>query len=1060
MVAHFHSNHNRPLNKHIVKITLFLAMCCIFAHFSAYAQSNNDIIMLEASSDPILISKQFAVYKQTSHILKFEEFVKARSFLPYGVSRTSNYGFEKNGVWLYARLNNQSNTQDWTLSIRFSQLQDVDLYVRRGPDLIFQGSDGLRNKTSPFALPSFRLDLPINETVEVYIYVRSSSMSLVAPIYMQNSFQYATLSNADYTIWGTLYGLLALLLVFALTFFIYNRQTVTLIYVANLFGLLIFQLLWSGHSAHLPYWISHAFEYLRAESIILLCVVFSTTFTIAITPQNKQHPILRAYLIVNSLFGFLFVFMFLNDILSAQIKLILCYSIAIGGVIANSLMAMHALSRKFFPARALFIGWLSGLIGSIASAFFIFGILPNNLFHQHLFNFSLLVQACAFLLSIVLRNQYDLELEVKEAQTDAENNFYLIEEQNVHLDIARKQAIKAFEVKSQFLANMSHEIRTPLHAILGFTKELESKQNIIERDEHVRIINSAANDLLTIVNDILDFSKMEAGKLTLNNKPFSPRDLLEDVAALMSKSAHLKQLEFILDVGKLPPSLIGDAFKVKQLLSNLLGNALKFTEVGYVTLKAILVEQDEKECTIEFQIEDTGIGINEADMSMLFTAFHQLDDDMSRSFQGTGLGLVICQELSSLMNGQIKVSSTPNKGSLFVAKIPFYIDNTATQLTPLNKFCKQTAVLVDDWAVSRDTTKQQLIITGFDVLTFDSVSEMLKSGVDVDYVFVSLPFKNKEQRPAILEALSEIRLHNLVLLYSGPIPNTQIFAKIDKTPRVFRLPLTTRKLIDINQVKNKQVLPLPNTLVNELPNCRILAVDDMELNLRLLNTWLQATPVHLDLAFSGEMAIQLCQQHEYDLILMDIQMPNMDGLETTRKIREIEINFGVPIIAVTAHALESEKQHFLDSGMDDFLAKPISLETLSDMIQNWCAANTHNETELQDSLDWKLALSRANNNKADALAFFDSFIESLQVHAVEIEQGWQEQRKDAVLASIHKLHGACCYTGVPRLQAYCYKAEQVLKSESLDKHSMTVSHILFEIEQLIADWPNIKKLQL
>jgi len=1047
------------LNKHTVKITLNIIICCFFALLSSGAQSSTQIITLKSSPDPILISQHFAVYKQSNRVLEFEEFSKARNFLPYGVTTSSNYGFEKNGVWLYARINNQSDLNDWTLSIRFSQLQDVKLYVRRGADLIYQGTDGMQNKTSPFALPNFALDLPSNETLELYIYVRSSSMSLVAPIYMQTSFQYALLSNIDYIVWGFLYGVLILLLIFALTFFVNNRHAVTLIYLGSLTTLLVFQLMWSGHAAHLPYWISHAFEFLRAESIVLLYVVFSTAFTIVIIPKERQHPILRTYLIANSVMGFLLSFIFLNDIFGVQIKLILSYSIAVGGVVANTLMVSHSLSSNFPPAKPLLVAWLSAFIGSLASASFIFGLLPNNLFHQHMFNFSLIVQACAFLLAIVLRKQYDLELEVKEAQTDAENNFYLLEEQNVHLDIARKQAIKAYEVKSQFLANMSHEIRTPLHAIMGFTKELESKQNVVERDEHVRIVNSAANDLLTIVNDILDFSKMEAGKLILNNKPFSPRDMLEDVAALMSKSAHLKQLEFILDVDDLPPSLIGDAFKVKQLLSNLLSNALKFTKVGHISLKAKVIERSEKECSIEFQVEDTGIGINEADMAKLFTAFHQLDDDINRSFQGTGLGLVICQELCKLMNGRIKVISNTNDGSLFVVKIPFYIDNTATQLSPINKFCKQTAVLIDDWALSRVTTKRQLVATGFDVLTFNTIDEMIKSGVSADYIFVSLPYKNKELRPAIMESLGQIQIYNLVLLYSGPVPNTQIFSKLNITPQMFRLPLTTRKLIDINQLENNLSLPLPNTIERELPKCRVLAVDDMELNLRLLSTWLKPTAVSLDLAFSGEMAIQFCEQYEYDLILMDIQMPHMDGLETTRRIRDITLNLGVPIIAVTAHALEAEKQHFLDSGMDDFLAKPINLETLSEMIRNWCSSNENETTDLPLCLDWDLALLRANNNKADTLSFFDSFVDNLQNHALEIEQGWLEQRKDAVLSSIHKLHGACCYTGVPRLQAYCYSAEQQLKSAPLDKHSMTISKVLLEIEQIIAQWPNLKKIQ-
>lgn len=1059
MVAHFHLNHNRPLNKHIIKICLSILFCSFFAQFKLNAQTTSNIIPLVNPSQANLISNSFKVYKQRIRVMEFEEFSKARTFLPYSISPSSNYGFEKNGVWLYTRINNLSDLQDWVLTIRFSQLQEAKLYIRSGSELIYQGNDGMQNKTSPFALPSFLLNLPSNQTLELYIYVRSSSMSLVAPVYMQGMQDYSALSIADYSIWGFQYGIITLLFIFAATFFAYNRYNVVLLFAGSLIVLLVFGVLWSGHAAHMPSWVKNTFIYLRAESVIMIYVFFSTVFTLIITPVNIQIAWVRKFLIASSVAGIFFSTAFLSDFFSPQVKLVICYFIAFSGILANTLLSARALMQSFFPARALLIGWGVAALGSIASASFLFGALPNNLFHQHIFNFSLVVQACAFLLAIILRKQYDLELVVKEAQTDAENNFLLIEEQNIHLDIARKQAIKAYEVKSQFLANMSHEIRTPLNAIMGFTKELESNQNIVEREEHIRIINSSASDLLTIVNDVLDFSKMEAGKLVLNNKPFSPRYLLEDVAALMSKTAHLKQLEFILDIEDLPSSLIGDSFKIKQLLSNLLSNALKFTNFGYISLRAIVVDKTDYECSIEFQIEDTGIGISDADMGQLFTAFHQLDDDLNRSFQGTGLGLVICQELVSLMNGQIKVSSEANAGSLFVAKIPFQLDETATQLTPVNKFTKQTAVLIDAWPLSCKTSKQQLVSAGFDVLTFASVSDLSRAGVKPDFVFVSLPLRNNDQRPSMLEALSTMNIFNLVLLYSGPVPNTQLLAKRKKSPKLIRLPLTSRKLIDINQSAVKAPIIQANPEVIDLPKVRILAVDDMELNLRLIDTWLKPSAVTLDLAFSGEMAISFCNEHEYDLILMDIQMPNMDGLETTRHIRKIELNIGVPIIAVTAHALETEKQHFLDSGMDDFLSKPIDLNTLSLMIKNWCHGEATPPPDLPVSIDWDLALKRANNNKNDAISFLDSFMDSLQVHSVEIEQAWQEQRKDAILTTIHKLHGACCYTGVPRLQGYCYEAEDVLKHQALAQHSKTVSQILLEIEHVMIQWPALKKIQ-
>lgn len=1022
----------------------------------AVAQIKHDLIVLNNETDPRLISESFSVYKQGARVLPYEEFSSAFNFLAYSQFNKPNYGTAKNGVWLYARMINQSDIKNWTLSIRFSQLQDVRLYIRNPSGILYNSTDGILNKSSPYALPSFNFQLPKNETVEVFLYLRASSLNLVAPVYMQDTYSHSLLSHLDYSIWGVFYGVVILLALFTVTFLLYNRHVANVFYLAYLFSLLVFQLLWSGHAAHLPNWIALSFLYLRAESIMLVTVATANAFTLMHLPFKLQQKSYRKFLIVNTALGMFFTFLFLSNFLDGSYKLIIAYSICFSSIIVNLLQSIFAFRKGFFPGRPLIVGWTAILIGSLSSAFFIFGVLPNNMFHQQLFYLSLLILACTLLFSIVLKKQYDLKLEVKEAQTDAENNFYLIEEQNVHLDLARKEAEKASDVKSQFLANMSHEIRTPLNAIMGFSKELETKQNLVERDEHVRIINAAASDLLTIVNDVLDFSKMEAGKLTLNTKPFSPRELLEDVAALMSKSAHLKQLEFVFDVPDLPNSLLGDAFKIKQLLSNLLSNALKFTNYGHIALKVIVVEEDERNCLIEFQIQDTGIGISETDINKLFTAFHQLDDELNRSFQGTGLGLVICRELTSLMNGKISVTSQSAVGSVFAAKIPFVKDNSAIQLNPIDKFKNQKAFLIDDWALSRQTTLQQLTTTGFKVTCFSHIDALENIDIADQYIFVAMPYKSNENRPEMLEKLSKMNINHLVLLYSGPVPNTLIFSKLNRTPHVIRLPLLTRKVADINQRKVRMKTSSSHNLADSLPAIRMLAVDDMELNLRLLETWLKNSSVTLDVAYNGETAIQLCQQYEYDIILMDIQMPTMDGLEATSYIRKTEMNIGTPIVAVTAHALDSEKQHFLDSGMDDFLSKPIDLTSLTDLVRTWCELPEPTLAQLPDTIDWLLMLQRSNNNKEDAVSFFNNFVASLPNHALEIEAGWQQQRNDVVLASIHKLHGACCYTGVPMLQKLCKDAEQLLKTQQLEQHPKTISTLLLEIEQVVSQWPKLK----
>jgi two-component system sensor histidine kinase BarA len=1055
MVAYFNQKHNRPLSKHVRLIQFFISFCCLFVQMTATAEQNS--IIIDGSFSTRLLSEEFSVYYQESRILTFEEFRKSRPLSPYRNFHTSNFGFVQNGAWLYSKIENRSDTSKWMLNMRFSQLQHAHVYISAGNQLIYQNTDGIQNKSSPYPLPSFELELPKNVPLEIFIYVKSSSMSLVAPIYLQTALKHKNMFMLDFSIWGIYYGAIIVLFLYASTFIGYKSKRLGTIYFANLLVVFMFQLLWSGHSALLANWLSIFFLYLRAESMVFAMSAIGTLLSLLIIPKNIYHRGIAKALKYTIYLNIFFFLAFFIPIFSSQVKLSITYIFSFSVMVLNVLLCIHAKKKGFPPGKIMAIGWVSSIVGATLSAFFIFGILPSNPFHQHIFHFTLLLQTGVILMAMVLRNQYDLKQEVLEAESDAMNNFDLIEEQNVHLDIARKEALKASDVKSQFLANMSHEIRTPLNAIIGFSKELENKKNVLEREEHVRIINSAATDLLTIVNDILDFSKMEAGKLSLNIRPFSPQAVLEDVTALMSKNAHLKQLEFIFDVDALPKLLLGDAFKIKQLLSNLLSNALKFTNYGHIMLSAKVLNCKTQNCLIEFKVQDTGIGISKQDADKLFTAFHQLDDELNRSFQGTGLGLVICQELASLMGGNITVASETEKGSIFTATIPFGIDNNSAQQQKKLKFEGQSAFLVEDWDESRRTTKKQLEAVGFEVIEVTEVSQIALLNIKNEHVFVALPFKHIDIRSSVIDSIKTLGINNLVFMYSGPEPS-RIQAE-DKFlhPKLIRMPLTTRKLEDIYSVLQMPSEKSDNILLNALPRITILAVDDTELNLRLLQTWLKTSPVSLDIALDGETAIAYCKDIEYDLILMDIQMPNMDGLETTRHIRKTELNIGTPIVAVTAHAMAKEKQRFLDSGMDDFLAKPIAIEDLILLVDTWCKIYPDNSVNSLDVFDWVLALKMSYHNNKSAIEYLDTFVDHLPIHADEIEKGWLDKRADIVLASIHKLHGACAYTGLPRLQDCCNSAQTGLKTKELSESAATISSLLLEIEQVIKLWPNYKK---
>ena len=1015
--------------------------------------AQNEIILTQ-TEEAELVTPKFAVYWQDGEPLSFDAFRANKDDMPYQFSEQSNFGFVREGLWFHARVNNQTDLNTWVLSVRFAQLQDAQLYLMYRGEVIYQGTDGIQNKTTNFANPTFEFSLPKDEIVDIFLYASSSSMSLLAPIYIQPESVHQRTNQIDFLLWGGFYGAILILAMYAITFSFNYPSINNLLFFTHIALVLIWQLNWSGHSHLLDEHFTNLFTLLKPEELVIFLCMSSSAFTLFLLPKTHYGKQMYVALIAFIAVSFVSLIIIHLPILSIEWRFIVTYSVGFSCLGINFLTSLQAFNQQYIPSRPIMIGWAIMFIGAILSTLYIFGYLSTNTFNTQLFQLALNIQAGAFLLSIVSKTQSELETELVQARADAENNFLLVEEQNVHLDMARRDAVKASEVKSQFLANMSHEIRTPLNAIIGFSKELESKVNVAEREEHIKIVNSAATDLLTLVNDILDFSKMEAGQLSLNAKPFQPKELFEDIAATMSKTAHLKQLEFIYDVDEMPQYLVGDVFRVKQLLTNLVSNALKFTNYGHVALRAKVVSLTSVDCMVSIKVEDSGIGMSESDLQTIFTAFHQLDDELNRSYPGTGLGLVICQELVYLMRGELTVNSKPSEGSSFEAIIPFKVQAMLNARAEIKPFAGRKAILYDTWGESRRSLVHQLQQSGFEVDSFETVNLVCKelSLEPEAYLFLTLSYKEAEHRDVVLNTISELAPVNTVVLFSGPPPPNLLISALPVSTRVVRLPLTARKIAALETTMQPAQPSMNERQIMNLPSVRMLAVDDMELNLRLLETWLKHSPITLDLAYDGFSAIKKCEQIEYDLILMDIQMPSMDGIETTKRIRKTKLNMGTPIVAVTAHALEEEKQHFLESGLEDFLSKPIQLDNLIRLINEWCEIPTNSIEKLPESIDWELALHRSNQNPEVAMSFMDDFITQLDEHVKDIKAHCQANQADALLASVHKLHGASCYTGVPRLQAMCLELESALK-KSLDyPYSEAVDELLVEINVLTSDW--------
>jgi two-component system sensor histidine kinase BarA len=1041
----------------VYKLTKTRALLAFTLLIVAFYGQATETIKLTSDSYNVDMTSVIFVYPQRSRALSFDEFKLSRTNLSPESYNIPNYGFNPNGVWLYGEVTNLAASSNWIININFSQLDQVDFYLVANKEVLEQISGGRKQANQFYRTPTFRVMLDTEQTYQVYLFVKSKRNPLIAPVRLmsEQQLQYETL--LDYLIWGVFYGALLVTAIYCLGILIDKRELSAVVLLTIVCLLFLWQMVWSGHVQLLPkQWYALSF-FKNVDMLLLFVCAAASLFTLTFLPKptsfSASYLGLKILFLILTLTFIVVLFGLFSEFNQALLIIIVCFI----ALLANITFTVRNISHAFSPAKIVLAGWLFIAFGSLISSLFIAGKLPLNYFTTYAFQAALLAQTLCFVLAIILKVRFSLELEIRQAASDAENNFLLIEEQNVHLNIARREAVKASQVKSQFLANMSHEIRTPLNAIIGFSHELENSTNENERNEHIRIINSAASDLLTIVNDILDFSKMEAGKLTINQKPFSPLDILEDIASLNAKPAHLKQLEFMfdIDIDTLPSMLMGDSFKLKQLICNLLSNALKFTNDGHVILRAKALSFGDDNYMLCIEIEDTGIGISNADKRKLFKPFNQLDDELNRSFQGTGLGLVICQELTFLMRGSIEVESYYSKGSKFKINLPFRAVGHEAIPPAQNQFVAKKAGIYDPIPQNRKITCRLLKNLGFDTYTFDSIAAFEQTDKSFDYIFASLPIQYIARRTSIINRLLKIKSQKTVLIFSGPPPENYQIPRLVNQPTVIRSPLTLKNINDLNKAHFVSAEKSVKTGLKSLPPARILAVDDIALNLKLLDTWLKDSPITLDIASCGADAVNLCKQNEYDLILMDIQMPTMDGLQATKHIRQTELNIGTPIIAITAHAFPEDQERFMSSGMDDYLPKPINLNTLINTIKIWCQGTDFTETE-KGAINWHVAITKAHGNEAGARDFLDGFTAILPQSLIDIELHWQKQDFEALQQCIHKLHGASAYTGAASFQKACYEAESNLKRKQYDTFNVLISTLLVEAEAILEQWRDIK----
>ncbi len=703
---------------------------------------------------------------------------------------------------------------------------------------------------------------------------------------------------------------------------------------------------------------------------------------------------------------------------------------------------------------------------------------------------SLLASGVNSMASALQTAHEEMQQSIDQATEDLRETLETIEIQNIELDLARKEAIEASRIKSEFLANTSHEIRTPLNGIVGFTNLLLKGHLTGRQREYLTTIQQSSENLLSIINDILDFSKIEAGKLLLDHIPMNLRDVIEESLHLLAPSAHEKKLELIQFIySDVPTHLVGDPLRLKQVLTNLIINAIKFTSKGNIIVRVMLENIKDQYAIITTSITDEGIGLDDEQRKELFKAFSQADASTSREFGGTGLGLAICKRLVEQMGGDIGLDSTPNEGSTFWFTIKAEIeDQDESKLAQLSGrsilFCEPNAMtqtsishLFEEWQLHTESCNDYRVILDKVIARADTNPyETVVIGLEADKT-------SAEEISAIVRELDEIHDCGTIILSSTSIKDRLEDAVESYVAICLAKPASHYKLYDalcalmLRKVKPtgpQQLRTRPrDTEIQQTP-LKVLAVDDNAANLKLVTTLLTDLGAEVFQANGGEEAIHLFQHELFDIVFMDIQMPGMDGVEATKCMRAIEAGaYRTPIVALTAHALIEEKRRLIDSGLDDHLAKPLSENSLNRTLQKWCHRDGTRQPTKQQSIikemdeitdnllaldientsaiDRELSLKLSNGKVDLAKDMLRMLLNSLEQDQSAINASFQAHDYEALLEKIHRLHGATCYCGVPNLKNITSTAESMIKQAQWNQLGLIMKELNDEIAAL-RDW--------